>query len=98
MKKALCIAAIALVAACAGPQASTESRAAAAGARAPAYYCAKERLNPHGDALECNWQPTADEACRFMKSSVLQRASLGSDPQPAGRCSTGEWLVRVSPR
>ena len=99
MKKALCIAAAtALVAACAGPQASTESRGAAAGARVSAYYCAKERLNPQGDRLECNWQPSVADACRFTNSSALSRASLASDPQPAGRCSTGDWLVKATPR
>jgi hypothetical protein len=98
MKKSLCIAAVIALAACAGPQAATESGREASPARSSAYYCARDRLNPQGDHLECNWQPTADDACRFMKSSVLQRASLASDPQPAGRCSTGEWLVKAAPR
>jgi hypothetical protein len=98
MKKALCIAAAGLVAACAGPQAATESGGARAARSSAAYYCARDRLNPAGDTLECNWQPTADEACRFMKTSVMNRASLVSDPQPAGRCSTGDWLVKVTPR
>lgn len=98
MKNALCIAAVAFAAACAAPPPSTESRGAAVASRGAAYYCAKDRLNPQGDRLECNWQPTAEEACRFGNSSVLQRASLATDPQPAGRCNTGQWLVKVSPR
>ena len=98
MNKALCIAAAGLLAACAGPQAATESGGASAARPPAAWYCAKDRLNPSGDSLECNWQPTAEEACRYMKSSVLSRASLASDPQPAGRCSTGDWLVKVTPR
>ena len=98
MNKALCIAAAGLAAACAGPQAASEPAGASAARSSAAYYCVKDRLNPTGDSLECNWQPTADEACRFAKSSVLRRASLASDPQPAGRCSTGDWLVKATPR
>lgn len=87
--------AAALVAACAAPQATTMS---AAGSRPSAYYCAKERLIQSGDRLDCNWQPTIDDACRYSNSSVLQQGALASQPQPAGRCNTGEWLVKVSPR
>jgi len=97
MNKTLCIAAAALlVAACAGPRGSTGRSALAAGS--PAYYCDKERLLPQGGRLQCNWQPSADEACKFTESSVLERATLASEPQPAGRCNTGQWLVKVSPR
>ena len=98
MNKTLCIAAAAAVAACAGPQASIESRGAPAPRSSAYYYCLKDRLNPQAGGLECNWQPTGNEACTFRKSSTLERASLASDPEPAGRCNTGEWLVKVSPR
>ncbi len=98
MKSLLCVlAAAALAAGCAVPQASMGITAAAA-ARSSSYYCAKERLVADGERLECNWQPTADEACKFGDTSVLQRSSLASDPLPAGRCNTGQWLVKVSPR
>jgi hypothetical protein len=91
-------AAIAIVTGCAGVQTSTGGGGAAATARATSYYCAKERLNAVGDRLECNWQPTAEEACRFQNSSVLQRSAMSGDPQSGGRCSTGQWLVMVTPR
>ena len=95
MKNAPCIVAAAvLAAACAAPQASTRTAAASS----PVYYCAKDHLIEQGNRLECNWQPSADEACKFMESSTLERASLASDPQSAGRCNTGVWLVKVSRR
>ena len=98
MKNTLCAALVAAtVAGCAAPQASV-SHADAAPANASAYYCAKDRLNVNGAMLECNWQPTVDAACSQTRSTVLDRALLGSDPQPAGRCSTGVWLVKVSSR
>ena len=89
--------AAALAAGCAVPQASVGTSAAAS-ARSSSYYCSKERLAADGERLECNWQPTADEACRFGNVTVLQRGSLATDPQPAGRCNTGQWLVKVSLR
>ncbi|HUQ28111.1 MAG TPA: hypothetical protein VM051_05935 [Usitatibacter sp.] len=101
MKNFTCIATLAfaaLAAACAAPQASVGSSAAAAPARSASYYCSRERLTADGERLECNWQPTADDACRFANTSVMQRGTLASDPQPAGRCNTGQWLVKVSPR
>jgi hypothetical protein len=98
MKNTLCPAVFAaFVAGCAAPQASVGTAGSAASG-ASAYYCAKDRLNVNGASLECNWQPTVDEACRFTKSSVLERGSLAADPQPAGRCNTGQWLVRAVPR
>ena len=91
-------AAMVILAGCAGVQTSTSASGAASATRAASYYCAKERLNASGDRLECNWQPSAEEACRFQNSSVLQRANMTGDPQPGGRCSTGQWLVMVTPR
>ena len=98
MKKTLCIAAAAILCGCAGMQSSTGSPGNGAMARSSAYYCSKERLNASGDRLECNWQPTAEEACRYGNSSVLQRSAMKGDPEPGGRCSTGQWLVMVAPR
>jgi hypothetical protein len=81
---------------CAAPQASVGNAGSAPSAST--YYCAKDRLNVNGGQLECNWQPTVDLACSLTKATVLERASLASDPQPAGRCSTGVWLVKAMPR
>ena len=98
MRNTLCAAVVAvIVAACAAPQASL-GHGDSAPSSASAYYCAKDRLNANGARLECNWQPTIDEACSQTKSSVLDRASLSADPQPAGRCSSGVWLVKAMPR
>jgi|KBSMisStandDraft_5_1062788.scaffolds.fasta_scaffold120626_5 hypothetical protein len=98
MKNTLCCAAFAAFAAgCAAPQASVGTSGSGAPG-ASAYYCAKDRLNVNGANLECNWQPSIDEACSLTKSSVLERASLAAEPQPAGRCNSGQWLVKAVPR
>lgn len=97
-KAFVAVSAIAMLAGCAGVQTSTGSSGATSMANAKGYYCAKERLNPSGDRLECNWQPTPEEACRFYNASTLQRSAMSGDPQPAGRCSSGQWLVMVTPR
>ena len=96
MKNAACILALAatIAAGCAVPQLSTQSQSASA-VKSSTYYCAKERLAGDGARLECNWQPSAEEACKFSNSQVLERDTLASDPQPAGRCNTGQWLVKV---
>jgi len=98
MKNTLCALALAAITAgCATPQASIGTTHPTA-SNVPAYYCAKDRLNANGALLECNWQATIDEACTLTKSSALERASLASDPQPAGRCNSGQWLVKATPR
>ena len=99
MKKMHCAAAVTtlILAGCAGPQASLE-RTQAAGAAPAGLYCAKDRLLTAGTRLECNWQPSAEEACKFGEVSTVERAELAGDPQPAGRCNTGQWLVRVARR
>jgi len=91
------IAMMAILSGCSGLQSST-APAAAGAARASSYYCQQERLNTNGDRLECNWQPSAEEACRFANSSTMARSSVTADPQPGGRCSSGQWLVKISPR
>jgi hypothetical protein len=100
MKKiaGITVATMAILSGCAGLQSSTASNAPGASARASSYYCQQERLNSNGDKLECNWQPTAEEACRFGNSSTMTRASVTGDPQQSGRCSSGQWLVKVTPR
>jgi hypothetical protein len=101
MKTTLCAAAFtcaaALITGCAGTQASLATHGTAP-SKSAAYYCVKDNLAPDGTRLSCNWQASADEACKFANSSVLMRDTLGSDPQPAGRCNTGQWLVKVTPR
>ena len=98
MKNTICCAALAvLTAGCAAPQAPVGTSGSAAPG-ASAYYCAKDRLNVNGANLECNWHPTVDEACSLTKSSVLERGSLAAEPQPAGRCNSGQWLVKAMPR
>jgi hypothetical protein len=101
MKSLPCILVVATVIAsgCAAPLASTGSPSGAATAtRSTSFYCAKERLAADGARLECNWQPSFDEACKFFDTRVLERGSLASDPEPAGRCNTGQWLVKATPR
>ena len=98
MKSTFCWAAFAVFAAgCAAPQASIGTTGSAASS-ASAYYCARDRLNVNGANLECNWHRSVDEACRLTNSSALERESLAGEPQPAGRCNSGQWLVKAMPR
>ena len=89
---------MAILSGCSGLQSSTASSTPGASARASSYYCQQERLNTNGDRLECNWQPTAEEACRYANSMALTRSSVTGEPQQSGRCSSGQWLVKVTPR
>ena len=93
---ALALAALAVLGGCAGVQTSNGGTAAAP--RATTYYCAQERLNPRDDGLECNWHRTTAAACLYTETRVLDRASIAGEPQPAGRCITGQTLVKVAPR
>lgn len=100
MKKiaGLAVATMAILSGCSGLQSSTASTAPGASARASGSYCQQERLNTNGDRLECNWQATAEEACRYSNSTTVMRSSVRSEPEPGGRCSSGQWLVKVTPR
>ena len=97
MNKTACavLAATGIVAGCSAMQPSPSR---VTDARASSHYCQRDRLNANGDRLECNWQPTANDACRFANSSVLDRSAIAGDPQPGGRCSSGQWLVKATPR
>jgi hypothetical protein len=75
-----------------GARTSTRAQAMAAGT----YFCWKEKLNPEGDALVCNWEGSTSDACKSSSSSPLARGSIATGPKDAGRCSNGQWLVQVT--
>lgn len=98
MNKLLVVAAFLVVplAGCAtadGSRAGARAQASAAGS----YYCWKERLNTEGDALVCNWEGSAGDACRSSAiSTPLAKGSVSTGPKDAGRCANGQWLVQVT--
>lgn len=82
------------VAACA----STGNRATApaVAAKGGAQYCMKDRLQPAGDQLLCNWAPTAADACEAVNLTGMAKGALAGEPANAGRCGNGKWLVVVN--
>jgi hypothetical protein len=97
MNKLLVVAACLIVplAGCAaGDGARTSARAPdrAAGT----YFCWKDKLNPEGEALVCNWEGSVAEACKSGYSTSLAKSSVAAGPKDAGRCSNGQWLVQVT--
>jgi hypothetical protein len=64
---------------------------------AGAQYCFKRNLVDSGGKLYCNWVADRNEVCRARADKALDPARF-TDPVPAGRCETGEYLVKVSPK
>jgi hypothetical protein len=95
--KTLAIAAALALAACASTEkAATNGNAPAAKAASGTYYCWKEKLAAHGDALACNWETNAGDACHSLASTTLSRKSVASGPSDVRRCDNGQWLVKVT--
>lgn len=97
MNKLLVVAAFLIVplAGCAaadGARTSTRAQTMAPGT----YFCWKDKLNPEGDALVCNWEGSAADACKSSYSSSLAKGSVAAGPKDAGRCANGQWLVQVT--
>jgi len=94
MKRSPILAAALLLAACAstGRSPATAPTSAAAGT----YYCWKDRLASEGDKLVCNWEASADAACRSDGVVSLSRAAIASGPADSRRCENGQWLVSVT--
>ena len=60
-------------------------------------YCWKRNLIDSGGKLHCNWVSDRSQVCNTRDDKALDPARF-TDPVPAGRCETGEYLVRVSPK
>jgi hypothetical protein len=61
-------------------------------------YCWKDKLMTEGSELRCNWSANRKEACETKYSSSISRDKLTAEPQDAGRCANGQWLVKVTAR
>ena len=98
MQKLICVAALSLLAsACAtAPTASTSNGATAsvAGER----YCFKRNLAEGDGKLHCNWVADRSRVCDSGR--VYETVEMGryTAPAPAGRCETGEYIVKVAPK
>ena len=60
-------------------------------------YCSKRNLSESGGMLNCTWVADRIQACTARTDKRLETARY-TDVTPAGRCDTGEYLVRVSPK
>ena len=101
-KIALALAASILVlAACAsGPMANTSNGATLASLSGE-QYCWKRILAEKDGKLYCNWVSDLSKACaeeRGRDYSTAVEMKRYSEPQAAGRCENGNYLVRVQPR
>jgi hypothetical protein len=86
------------VAACSSmPMASTNGPSKPTYAASGEQYCFKRNLAESGGKLYCNWVADRSQACT-ARADVGVEVARYSDPQPAGRCDTGEYLVKVSPK
>ena len=93
----LSLAALSL-AACSGlPTASTNGSSGSYVAASGEQYCFKRNLVQSNGKLYCNWVSDRDQACTARSDTGLEITRY-SDPQPAGRCETGEYLMKVAPR
>ena len=97
MKKTLALTAALALAACAAVD-KPAANGATAQASAAAYYCWKDRLSTEGDALMCNWEANASDACRSSGRTPLSKAAIASGPNDVKRCDNGQWLVKVTTR
>jgi len=80
------------------PMASTSEKASnTAVATSGEQYCFKRNLVQSDGKLYCNWVSDRADACTARADKGLEIARYG-DPQPAGRCDTGEYLMKVAPR
>lgn len=87
------------VAACSHmPMASTNDASNAKVASAAGeQYCFKRNLVQSNGKLYCNWVTDRNDACTARDDKGIEVARYG-DPMPAGRCDTGEYLMKVTPK
>lgn len=99
MKKLLCLAALTIVplAACTTTPTATVSNGATASV-AGERYCFKRNLTESDGKLHCNWVADRGDVCGSARHDATVEAGRFSAPQPAGRCETGEYIVKVQPK
>jgi hypothetical protein len=97
MKTLVVLTALALVA-CASAEKSSAGNGATVQAKSGDYYCWRDRLVTQADALVCNWEDNAADACRSSYNTSLPRSAVASGPAEARRCDNGQWLVKVTMR
>ena len=99
MKKLLCVAVASLfpLAGCTGVPMASVSNGASASAPAGERYCAKRNLTESDGKLHCNWVADRSQVCGARNSDSVEMARFTA-PAPAGRCETGEYLVKVQPK
>lgn len=100
MNKALCLAVAAVLplAACStSPMVAGVNGAGAPTVGGGTQYCWKRNLVDSGGKLYCNWVADRKQVCSARDDRAIDPARF-TEPVPAGRCETGEYLVRVSPR
>jgi hypothetical protein len=86
------------LAACSGlPTASTQGASSTYVSTAGEQYCFKRNLVQSDGKLYCNWVADRDQACTARADRGVE-VTRYSDPAPAGRCDTGEYLVKVAPK
>jgi hypothetical protein len=95
MNKLLCVAIAAIfpLAGCATAP-TAPAVAAASTASGPMMFCWKGRLTGDGGKMSCNWESSKEEACKSASFTTLEGGRY-SEPQAAGMCSNGQWLVAV---
>lgn len=80
------------------PMASTTTKASDNNvAVAGEQYCFKRNLVQSDGKLYCNWVSDRNDVCSARTDKGLEVARYGI-PQPAGRCETGEYLMKVAPK
>jgi len=93
----LAVAALSVAACSSMPMASTNGATRTAMANGGEQYCFKRNLVESGGKLYCNWVSDRNDACTARTDSGVE-VTRYSDPKPAGRCDTGEYLVKVTPK
>lgn len=86
------------IAACSNvPMASTNGASSSKVSAAGEQYCFKRNLVQSNGKLYCNWVTDRNDVCSARNDTGLDVARYG-DPTPAGRCDSGEYLMKVSPK
>src|SRR5690242_9574656 len=96
----LCVAAASLAACSSVPTARTNLASnsnASYASPAGEQFCFKRNLVQSGGKLYCNWVSDREQACTARNDTGVE-VTRYTDPAPAGRCDTGEYLVKVSPK
>jgi len=97
MKIAVAAACLVALAGCAGMQPLLDPKPAPIAASGT-YYCWRDRLTDEGSSLGCNWERSADDACKSTAWVSLAKSNVSGMPRNSRRCENGQWLVTVTSR